>query len=151
MTIEQKILLKLEPHAKRIKDDKADEFDYLPAVLFQLLEEQNSIKSTVTSAVGESKTQIATFEEATQRQMELLNVSIKDIQTHIQNAREQISSVHAEYAKKINEDLVAMGSKIESVLDNVQRSQAKSMRILIAGLVASTMLIGLTVVILLRH
>ena len=40
MTIEQKILSKLEPHAKRIQDGDGNDFDYLPAVLLHLIEEQ---------------------------------------------------------------------------------------------------------------
>ena len=40
MTIEQKIFSKLEPHAKRIQDGEGNDFDYLPAVLLQLMEEQ---------------------------------------------------------------------------------------------------------------
>ena len=40
LTIEQKIFSKLEPHARRIKEGEGNDFDYLPAVLLQLMEEQ---------------------------------------------------------------------------------------------------------------
>ena len=47
MTIEQKILSKLAPHAKRIKDGDGNDFDYLPAVLLQVLEEQKRQSQTL--------------------------------------------------------------------------------------------------------
>jgi hypothetical protein len=91
MTIEQMILSKLEPHAKRIKDGEGNDFDYLPAVLLQLLEEQKrqakllddtaklvaSIKSTADAVGTQSKAQVTAFESAALRKMEQIDTVIK--------------------------------------------------------------------------
>lgn len=125
MTIEQKIFSKLEPHAKRIKDGEGNDFDYLPAVLFQITEEQKrqakllddtakllaSIKNAVDAARVQSKEQITEFEAAAQRKMEQMETAINDKQNQL----------------------------------------LKFMRLLIAGLVTSTVMIGLAVAILQRH
>ena len=72
MTIEQKIFSKLEPHAKRIQNGDGNDFDYLPAVLLQLMEEQkrqakllddsakllDSLKSTADTVGVQNKAQI---------------------------------------------------------------------------------------------
>ncbi len=165
MTIEQMLLSKLAPHTKRIKDGEGNDFDYLPAVLLQLMEEEkrqsqqlDSIKSTVVSNAAASATQIAAFENSAQRKLEQLEATIKDIQTQIQNSQSLLSeqmvgiaSAHAGYATKINEGLSAIGLQIESLGASNQRSQVKFTRILIAGLVASTVMIGLAIAILQRH
>ncbi|MEO5607522.1 MAG: hypothetical protein ABIR13_08070 [Polaromonas sp.] len=172
MTIEQKIFSKLEPHAKRIKDGEGNDFDYLPAVLLQLMEEQkrqakllddtakllDSIKSTAVSIGMESKTQITAFESAAQRKMEQMEAAIKDTQTQLQNSKSSVSeqivrlaSVQAEHTTKTNERLSAVGLQIELLGGSTQRSHVKFTRLLIAGLVGSTAMIGLAVAILQRH
>ena len=74
MTLEQKLVLKMEPHAKRIVDGGDNDFDYLPAVLLQLMEQQKrlalqfdnnaelikEISSKVSAAELSNKAQIAT-------------------------------------------------------------------------------------------
>ena len=40
MSIEQKLLTKLQPHADRIASGSSNDFDYLPAVLLQVVEGQ---------------------------------------------------------------------------------------------------------------
>lgn len=49
MSIEQKVLEKLRPHAKRINDGIGNDFDYFPAVLLQVLEDQKA-QSTASGA-----------------------------------------------------------------------------------------------------
>ena len=72
MTLETKLFSKLEPHAKRIQDGDGKDFDYLPAVLLQLMEEQkrqakllddtakllDSLKSTADTVGVQNKAQI---------------------------------------------------------------------------------------------
>lgn len=172
MTIEQKIFSKLEPHAKRIKDGEGNDFDYLPAVLLQLMEEQKlqakllddttklltSIKSTADTIGVQSKAQINAFESAAQRKMEQMETAIKDTQTQLQNSQSSISeqiavlaSAHAAHTTQTNEGLSAIGLQIESLGSSTQRSHVKFMRLLIAGLVASTVMIVLAIAILQRH
>lgn len=172
MTIEQKIFSKLEPHAKRIKDGDGNDFDYLPAVLLQLMEEQKrqakllddtaklleTIKSTGDTIGVQSKAQITAFESAAQKRMEQIETAINNTQTQLQNTQsamsEQIAviaSAHAAHATQTNEGLSANRLQIESLASNAQRSHAMFMKLLIAGLVASTAMIGLAVAILQRH
>lgn len=172
MTLETKLFSKLEPHAKRIKDGEGNDFDYLPAVLLQLMEVQkqqsqqlddnaqllDSIKGTVVSIEPASKTHIAAFEFTAQTKLEQLEVAIKNTRTQIQNSQSSISeqivkiaSAHAEHTKNTNEGLSAIGLKIESVESIAERSHVMFVRLLIAGLVASTVVIGLAIAILQRH
>lgn len=168
MTIEQMIFSKLEPHAKRIKDGDGNDFDYLPAVLLQLMEEQKrqaqllndtaKLLASTKSNVDNIGAQIAAFESAAQIKMEQQETAIKDTQTMVQNAQSSIteeigalSSAQASHATQTKEALSAIGLQIESLASSAQRSHVKFMRLLIAGLVASTVMIGLAVAILQRH
>lgn len=172
MTIEQKILSKLEPHAQRIKDGEGNDFDYLPAVLLHVIEGQQrqskltddlakilaSIESIVVTIGAQSKAQIAEFESATQRIMEQIEAAIKDTGTQIQNSQfslsEQIAvlaSAHEAHTIQTNEGLSAIGLQIESLRISTKRSHVKFMRLLISGLVASSATIGLAVTIMQRH
>ena len=101
MTIEQKIFSKLEPHAKRIQDGDGNDFDYLPAVLLQLMEEQKRqakllddtakllviIKSTAETTGVQGKAQVTSFESAAQRKMEQIETAIKNTQAQLQNSQ----------------------------------------------------------------
>ena len=105
MTIEQKLFFKLEPHAKRIKDGEGNDFDYLPAVLLQLMEEQkrqarllddnaklvDSIKNTADTIGAQYKAQITALESAAQRKMEQLETAVKDAQNQLQILQSSIS------------------------------------------------------------
>ena len=165
MTIEQQILAKLEPHSKRIQDGSGNDFDYLPAVLLQLMEEQkrqarllDSLKSTVDTVGVHNKAQMTAFESAAQRKLEQLETEVKHTQTQLQNSQSSINeqiavfaSAHAVQARQTNEGLSATGLQIKSLASDTQQSQVKFTRILIAGLVASTVMIGLAIAILQRH
>jgi hypothetical protein len=172
MTIEQKILLKLEPHAKRIKDGEGNDFDYLPAVLLQLIEEQkrqtklledtasllDSVRSTADMVGVQNKAQITAFESAALRKMEQIESAVKDAQTQLHNSQSSISeqitalaSAHAMHAMQTNEGLNAIGLQGKSLANDNQQFHVKVIRLLIAGLVGSTAMIGLAVAILQRH
>ena len=165
LTIEQKLIAKLEPHAKRIKDGEGNDFDYLPAVLFHLIEEQKCqaqflgfIKSSADTIGVQGQTQITAFESAAQRKMDQIMAVIKDMQTQIHNSQSSMSeqivrlaSAHAEHIKKTNEGLNAIDLQVESLVSITQRSHLQFMRLLIAGLIASTVMIGLAIAILQRH
>ena len=90
MTLEQKIFDKLQPHAKRINDGNHNDFDYLPAVLLQVIEGQQhlakraeqaenllaSIEKTADINRVQCKEQISAFELAALRKMEQIQVKI---------------------------------------------------------------------------
>lgn len=172
MTIEQKIFSKLEPHAKRIQEGDGNDFDYLPAVLLQLLEEQkrqakllddtskllNSLKSTADTIGVQNKAHVTAFESATQRKMEQMETAIKDTRTQLQNAESSISvqitalaSTHAVHAMQTAEGLSATSLQIKSLANGSQQSHVKFTRFLIAGLAGSIVMIGLAIAILQRH
>ena len=151
MTVEQKIFSKLEPHAKRINDGEGDDFDYLPAVLLHLMEEQKHQAKLLDDTTKLLVTSIKTASDT-------IGVQNKDTQAQLQNSQlsvcEQIAvfaNAHAAHATQTNEVLSAIGLQIESLGSSSQRSHALFNRLLIAGLVASAVMIGLAVVILLRH
>ena len=147
MTIEQMLLAKLEPHSKRIKDGEGNEFDYLPAVLLQLLEVQkrhsqqldenakflDSIKNKAASNAADSKTQIAAFEISMQAKLVQLEATTKDLKAQIENSQ------------------TLLGKQIEFLIAGNQRAQAKFLRLLIAGIAATIVTIGLAITILQRH
>ena len=147
MTIEQMLLAKLEPHSKRIKDGEGNDFDYLPAVLLQLLEVQkrhsqqldenakflDSIKNKAASNAADSKTQIAAFEISMQTKLLQLEATTKDLKAQIENSQ------------------TLLGKQIESHIADNQRAQAKFLRLLIAGIAATIATIGLAITILQRH
>jgi hypothetical protein len=172
MTIEQKILSKLEPHAKRIKDGEGNDFDYLPAVLLQVIEGQQrqakltddaakrltSIESTVVVIGAQSKTQIAEFTSATHRKMEQIETAINDTRSQLQNSHSSTSeqfavlvSAHEAHTIQTKEGLSAIVLQVESLCISIRQSHVKFMRLLVAGLIASTAMIGLAIVILQRH
>ena len=47
MSLEQKLLVKLQPHADKVEGGNNNEFDYLPAVLYRVLEKQDQQTSIV--------------------------------------------------------------------------------------------------------
>lgn len=172
MTIEQKIFSKLEPHAKRIQDGDGNDFDYLPAVLLQLMEEQKRqakllddtakllviIKSTAETTGVQSKAQVTSFESAAQRKMEQIETAIKNTQAQLQNSQSSmnehifvLASAHTAHALQTKEGLSEISLQIESFVNSTQQNHTKFMRLLVAALVASTATIGLVVVILQRH
>jgi hypothetical protein len=163
--IEQKLISKLEPHAKRIEDGNGNDFDYLPAILLRLIEEQKDqairsdfIKTSADTVGLQSKEQITKFESAVHTKMEQIDTAIKDAQSKLQNSQsvlsEQIAllvSVHAAHVTHTNESMQTIRLQIESLARNTQRAHANLMRLVIAELVASTAMIGFAVAILQRH
>ena len=70
MSIEQKLLTKLQPHADRIASGSGNDFDYLPAVLLQVVEGQKR----QAQAVADAATTVA-------RKLDETEVSISSVKT----------------------------------------------------------------------
>ena len=176
MEIEQALLSKLEPHAKRIRDGDGNDFDYLPAVLLQLLEEQKrqaklldetakllaAVNISVNTIGDKSKGQIIAFEREAQMKMQQIETAIKNNQTQLESSKNSIiqqitvlANAHSAHTTQTSDGQSAIGLQIESLEVTTQQlhveSTQKFMRLLIAGLAASTILIGLTLAILQRH
>ena len=180
MTIEQKLFLKLEPHAKRIKDGEGNDFDYLPAVLLNLMEVQDRQAKLLDEATKQSDSTVSTAFDKTQSQIQnsqsLINKLISDfasadavqvtqtherldaIQSQIQNSQSLISNLIADFASahavqvtQTHERLDAIQSQIKSLADEAQRSNTRVSRFLMAALLGIVVTIGLTTAILLRR
>ena len=172
MTIEQKIYSKLEPHAKRIKEGNGNEFDYLPAVLFQVLEEQkhqaqrldetakllDAAKNATETIGAQSKAQIAAFGSDVERRMAQSDAAINITQTQLQNSLSSLTehiavlaNAHEAHVMQTKVSLSAIDVQIESITSFSKQSYLKCMRLLIAGLVASIATMGLVVAVLQRH
>lgn len=172
MTLEDKIFSKLAPHAKRIQAGDGNDFDYLPAVLLQLIEEQirqarlldgsakslGSLNTTVDTIGSQNKEQIISFRLAMDKKMERSETAIIDTQTRLQNSQafigEQITvlaTASAAHSKQINEGLSAIDLQIKLFASNNQQFNKKLIRFFNAGLVASAVIIGLAIAILQRN
>ncbi len=55
MTLQEKLISKLQPHADRIQNGNNDEFDYLPAVLLHLIEDQKLQSKTTAEFINQAK------------------------------------------------------------------------------------------------
>lgn len=171
-SIEQIILAKLEPHAKRVADGEGNDFDYLPAVLLQVLEQQQrqakltveaekfffSIERKIERIAETHSEQIAKTAAATMEEMERMESAIIKTQIQIQSSQnamnERISMLASEldeHSKRSNEHLSAIGLRLESAAAEAQRSNAKLVKLSIAGFIATTAAIGLVFTILQRH
>jgi hypothetical protein len=114
---------------------------------------------SATVAVGlQTKEQIAAFDSATQSKLQQLETALQDAQIKFQSSQSMIrediavlSKSHALHAVQTTEGLSAIGSKITSFADDTQQAHVKIVRFLIAGLVTSTVIIGLAIAILQRH
>lgn len=176
MAIEQALISKLEPHAKRIRDGDGNDFDYLPAVLLHLLEEQKrqakllddtaklltAVNIAVTTIGEKSKEQISAFERGAQLKMQQIETATKNNQTLLESSKSAIiqqitvlADAHAAHTTQTSNGQSAIGLQIESLDATTQQSHVQSTqkfkRLLIAGLVVSTILIGLALAILQRQ
>lgn len=176
MAIEQALISKLEPHAKRIRDGEGNDFDYLPAVLLHLLEEQKrqakvlddtakllaAVNISITTIGDKSKEQINAFERGAQMKMQQIEAATKNNQTQIESSKNSIVqqitvlvNAHSAHTFQTSDGLSAIGLQIKSLEVNTQQFHGKSTqkfkRLLIAGLVVSTILIGLALAILQRQ
>ena len=114
MTLEQKLVLKMEPHAKRIVDGSGNDFDYLPAVLLQLMEQQKrlalqfdnnaelikEIASKVSAAELSNKAQIATVDDTVKGNAEHLGTKVTDAQDSLHKAITRVGEPIGEIAKR---------------------------------------------------
>ena len=74
MSIEQKLPTKLQPHADRIASGSGNDFDYLPAVLLQVVEGQTrhvqavaEAATTVARKLGETEVSISNVKATTEQ------------------------------------------------------------------------------------
>ena len=101
MTIDQRIITKLQPHSQRISLGEGQDFDYLPAVLLHLIEEQ-------------SRQEKLTKEHANSIQLDISNVKNIIERTASRN-QEQISAFEGE-----------VNSRFTIIVDAIKKSASKT-------------------------
>lgn len=154
MSIEQKLLTKLQPHADRIASGSGNDFDYLPAVLLQVVEGQKR----QAQAVADAATTVA-------RKLDETEVSISSVKTMteqvgVQSWRQMDLAITATNERldaisvKLNEaaqKLIATEAAIAVLNASSRVEHRKSHRLLIVTLVSTVIAICLAVAIVLRH
>ena len=154
MSIEQKLLTKLQPHADRIATGSSNDFDYLPAVLLHVVEGQKQQVQAVADAAV-----------TVTRKLDETEVSISSVKATVEQ-------VAAQSRRQMEMDLVATNEKIDAIslqlnaaaqksiameaaagasTASFQKAHRKSHRLLILTLVSIAISICLAVVVALRH
>lgn len=144
MTIEQKILEKLRPHAERIKAGQNNEFDYLPAVLLHLIEAQ---KAQTTLSADQTTDLCKNFERLqasfTQR-LEAAGQSItNNLKEEISQANQDVEDRHEELITLLTEQSQTLENKLDSLESSVAVLKVTNQRLLIMNLIATVIAIGL--------
>lgn len=142
MSLKDKILNKLQPHAERIVEGVNDEFDYLPGVLVHLLQEQEKHSvDNVNQMVALSKNLNQTTESViTQLNQNLtqLKVDSQNMMTTVQQENQvglqAITKYLSQSTEAINNSMMQLKLSIET--------ENKKLRLL---LVVSLILSGLAV------
>ena len=142
MSLKDKILNKLQPHAERIVEGENDEFDYLPGVLVHLLQEQekhseDNIKQLAEFSKGLGQTVDTGNLQLNQYLMQLKAENqnmMATIQQENQVGLQAITMHLSQSTELINNSMMQLKLSIET--------ETKKMRLL---LIASLILSGLAV------
>jgi hypothetical protein len=151
MTLQEKLHAKLQPHADRIKEGKNDEFDYLPAVLFHLIEEHKQQSNTtcelVNHATGDMKKGLdeissltsSTHTEVLEKIVNSSQLAAKDIQSVIKliNQIKDEAKIDADTAQAELKTIIA---------SEIQKTRRRLFAVLIFGLVT----LGITILLYAR-
>lgn len=143
MSLKDKILNKLQPHADRIIENKSDEFDYLPGVLVYLLQEQEKYSLYTIKQIAElSKTLSKTAETANIQ----LSQNLTQLKADNQNMMARIQKENQDGLQTIAKHLSQSTDAINNMMMQLKLSietETKKIRLL---LIASLILSGLAVV-----
>ena len=165
MSIEQKLLTKLQPHADRIASGSGNDFDYLPAVLLQVVEGQKrqvqavaEAATTVARKLDETEVSISSVKATTdqvgtmvRRQMDLTseatNERLDTISRQLVEVAQKAIAAEATEAQRS----IAMEASIAALHTVSQKAHRKSHYLLISALVLIAVSICLAVGVVLRH
>lgn len=165
MSIEQKLLTKLQPHAERIASGSGNDFDYLPAVLLHVIDGQKQhvravadAATTVARKLDETEVSISSVKATTEqvgalvrRQMDLASEAtdkrLDAICGHVVEAAQKAAAAEAAATQRS----MAIEASISALLAVSQKAHRKSHLLLILALVSIAVSICLAVVVVLRH
>jgi hypothetical protein len=115
MTFQEKLQSKLQPHAERIKDGTNDDFDYLPAVLHHLIEEQGKQSQILSEVIAVAKTDL----------LDQVNFARKEINEGMTEIRSDIGAnldlIRGDVKNGVNSLNEAILTNINSVREELQR------------------------------
>lgn len=174
MLIEQKLLAKLQPHADRIAAGNSNDFDYLPAVLLEIIQGEKQqtlslkdISKAVSSKFDESEVSLSSIKEVglqSLRQVDqavtLTNQGLDDIAQNLVGIEESIAAL-AMVTKQLdqanNQRLVNIAQKLVEIdgaiaaLAATGKLEHKNIyRLLFVSLTGTVVAICLGAVVLLR-
>lgn len=143
MLIEQKLLEKLRPHAKRINDGTGNDFDFFPAVLLQMLEEQKNLGNAAEAFAA------ATDQKCKSYDSQLANL-IGGVEKNNARAMELAGQI-TKTEKGQNEKMLALEQAIANLSAASVIEHRKTRKFLIAATVALVFGFGACIVLLMRH
>ena len=175
MSIEQKLLTKLQPHADRIAAGSGNDFDYLPAVLLQVVEGQKKqaqavieAATTVARKLDETEVSIASVKTTTEqvgaqslrhlnlafaandKRLDAISLQQIDADQKLAATNGQLDSIFRQLGEEALKS-TAMAASVAALDARFQMEHSKSHRLLIMTLVSTAVSICLAVVIVLRH
>ena len=132
MTLQEKLQSKLQPHADRVKDGNNDEFDYLPAVLLHLIEEQKKQSQTNAESVSQARKLAA---NDIQSVINFINKANGDVKNGADEITRLVSQTQADLQEKIafSSKLAIDDRQIVVKLLNQIRDDAKKMQMQLLG------------------
>ena len=165
MSIEQKLLTKLQPHADRIASGSGNDFDYLPAVLLQVVEGQKrhvlavaEAATTVARKLDETEVSISSVKVTTEqvgtmarRQMDLASEATNERLDVISKQLVEVTQKAVVAEATATQISIAMEASIAALHAASQKAHRKSHYLLILALVLIAVSICLAVVVALRH
>ncbi len=173
MSIEQKLLEKLRPHAKRINDGTGNEFDFFPAVLLQVLEEQKRLgvaseafsKTTdlkwnsydtqladLNGSVKQSNASVIDQQRDTRESLvQKITASDNGLLNRLDNLQGTLADRITKAEKEQNEKILALGRVIASLSTASEIEHRKTRKFLISAIVTLILGFGICFALLLRH
>ncbi|MEJ1959336.1 MAG: hypothetical protein WDM70_07825 [Nitrosomonadales bacterium] len=155
MTLQEKLISKLQPHADRIQNGNNDEFDYLPAVLLHLIEDQklqskttvefiNQARGDVKNGVGEiSRLVSQTQADLQERIANLSKLAADDIQSVL-----KLSNQAKDDAKNGMDEISVHLSELKTF---IAIENQKTRRLLLAGLLFGVVTLVIAILLYVRH
>ena len=142
MSLKDKIVKKLQPHADRIVEGENDEFDYLPGVLVHLLQEQEKHSEDNIKQLAELSKALGQTSETANIQ---LNQNLTQLKADNQNMMATIQQENQAGLQTITKHLSQSTVAINNSMMQLKLSIETETKILRLLLIASLILSGLAV------
>jgi cell division septum initiation protein DivIVA len=146
MSLKDKILNKLQPHAERIVEGVNDEFDYLPGVLVHLLQEQEKHSvDNVKHMAALSKNLNQTAETANIQLIQNLTQLKADNQNMMATIQQENQVGLQAITKHVSQSTEAINNSITQLKLSIESETKKIRLVLIANLIFSGLAVGVVI------